>query len=297
MTIRQLEYFLMASRTLSFTKTAEAYYLSQSAITQQMKSLEEELDVKLFARNNNKIALTSAGELLVQEAEAIVIRARNAAEKLHDIRDGMTGTLRIGYLQSVEMTKFPIAIQKFSEDYPGIRLELHRDNAVELHRDFMEGRYDLIFNVGNEALSYPGANQRILKEYPYYVVVRPNHPFAHRHIVTQEDLKYENLIVHESTQLLMDTSGKVSEKYLTPENMANIITTEGEVETILIMVAAGIGTAVLPQLDILIPQISLNLIHIPLETGGYNETLSVYYPEEVDNPMVPVFLKSMESQL
>jgi len=88
MTIRQLEYFLSAARTLSFTKTAQAFYISQSAITQQIKSLEEELDVKLFWRNNNQIRLTSVGELFVPEADAIVSRLKEAQEKLHAARDG-----------------------------------------------------------------------------------------------------------------------------------------------------------------------------------------------------------------
>ena len=290
MTIRQLEYFLSAARTLNFTRTAQAFFISQSAITQQIKSLEEELDVKLFVRNNNQIRLTPVGELFVPEAQAIVVRLQEAQEKLHAARDGMTGSLSIGYLQSVEMTQFPGSIQEFSEDYPGIQINLHRDNAMALHDDFLDGRYDLIFSIDNEVLQYPDTGRLELEHFPFYVVVRPNHPFARRRLIKQEDLRYEKLILHESFKASTESHLVISEKYLDAENMKNILKTENEVETILIMVASGIGIAVLPEFDIRMRQISLNLRYIPLDTGGYQETLSIFYPEEAKNPLVPLFL-------
>lgn len=290
MTIRQLEYFLSAARTLSFTKTAQSYFISQSAITQQIKSLEEELDVKLFFRNNNQLRLTPVGELFVPEADAVVNRIREAQEKLHAARDGMTGSLTIGYLQSVEMTQFPGSIQEFSEDYPGIQINLHRDNAMALHDDFIDGKYDLVFSIDNEVLQYQNAGRMELERFPFFVVVRPNHPFARRRLIRQQDLQYEKLIVHESFRSLTDSPFLRAEKYLSVENMKNIIKTENEVETILIMVASGLGIAVLPEFDIRTPQISLNLRYIPLDTDGYQETLSIFYPEESDNPLVPIFL-------
>ncbi len=291
MTIRQLEYFISAAHTLSFTKTAQAFYISQSAVTQQMKGLEEELEVKLFLRNNNQIRLTPVGELFVPEATAILSRLSEATQKLHAARDGMTGSLQIGYLQSVEMTQFPGSIQEFSEEYPGIRISLHRDNALALHEDFLAGRYDLIFSIKNEVLDYPGADSVELERFPFYVVVRPNHPFARRKIIRQEDLHFEKLILHESFRSIPDSPHVVTEKYLDEENMKNIVTTENEVESILIMVASGLGVAVLPELDLKMKQISVDLVEIPLDTGGYEETLSIFYSQNAKNPMVPLFLQ------
>ena len=291
MTIRQLEYFISAARTLSFTKTAQAFYISQSALTQQMKSLEEELEVKLFLRNNNQIRLTPVGELFVPEASVVLSRLSEAKKKLHAARDGMTGSLKIGYLQSVEMTQFPGSIQEFSEEYPGIRISLHRDNALALHEDFLNGKYDLIFSIENEVLTYPDTGRMELEHFPFYVVVRPNHPFARRKMIRQEDLHYEKLILHESFRSISDAPHVVTEKYLDAENMKNIVTTENEVESILIMVASGVVVAVLPGLDLKMRQISANLRNILLDTGGYEETLSIFYAQNTDNPLVPLFLE------
>lgn len=81
LTIRQLEYFLTAAQTLSFTKTARQFYISQSAVTQQIHALEEEFDAELFLRRNNRIRLTPAGETLVQDAEMMVARYYGAVKK------------------------------------------------------------------------------------------------------------------------------------------------------------------------------------------------------------------------
>ena len=101
MTIRQLEYYLTAAQTLSFTKTARQFFISQSAVTQQIRALEEEFDTELFLRSNNKIRLTPAGETLVQDAEMMIAKYYDAIEKVHAERDGMSGELRIVYLQGM----------------------------------------------------------------------------------------------------------------------------------------------------------------------------------------------------
>lgn len=289
MTIRQLEYFLSAARTLSFTKTAQKFFISQSAITQQIKGLEEELDVILFERRNNQLRLTPLGELFIPEAEAVVSRISAAREKLASARSGMTGVLEIGYLQSIESTKFPSTIQEFCEDYPGIRVNLHRDNAIALHNDYMEGKYDLVFSIDNEALLYSGSNRVELERFPFFAVVRPDHLLANKRLVKQEDLHYEKLILHESFQFLPDSHKRTMKKYLTSENMDSILKTENEVETILIMVASGVGIAVLPEFDIRLRQISANLRYIPLDTDGYEETLSIFYPKD-PHPLIKLFI-------
>ena len=68
MNIQQLRYFLVLADTLSFTKTAEKYYISQTAVSNQIKALEEKLGVQLFQRDNRKVILTPAGKVFVKEA-------------------------------------------------------------------------------------------------------------------------------------------------------------------------------------------------------------------------------------
>lgn len=75
MTLQQLEYFVSAAHNLNFSKTAEMFFVSQSAITQQIRSLEKELKLDLFVRKNNRISLTDSGQVFMREAEQILAKS------------------------------------------------------------------------------------------------------------------------------------------------------------------------------------------------------------------------------
>ncbi|MCD8117105.1 MAG: LysR family transcriptional regulator, partial [Oscillospiraceae bacterium] len=253
MTIQQLEYFLAAARSLNFTRTAEAYYISQSAITQQIRNLENELGVILFSRKNRKLMLTDAGELFVSEAESLIRKLTDSIEKVRAVQDGMVGTLRIGYLKCMEMSRFPKSIQTFHNNYPGVKLILRRDSAISLHDDFVKGEYDLIFNIKNNLLTYPNCGSCRLGEYRFFVILPPGHQLARKKIIHQEDLRYENLIIHDFTRNSPHSPGIMHPDYLDISLLSNVIKTDEDVETILIMVASGIGIAILPDFEIRIP--------------------------------------------
>ncbi|MCC8081386.1 MAG: LysR family transcriptional regulator [Lachnospiraceae bacterium] len=290
MTIQQLEYFLAAARSLNFTRTAEAYYISQSAITQQIRNLENELGVTLFSRKNRKLMLTDAGELFVSEAESLIHKLTDSIERVRAVQDSMVGTLRIGYLKCMEMSRFPKSIQTFHNNYPSVKLLLRRDSAISLHDAFVKGDYDLIFNIKNDLLTYQGFASRRLGEYRFLVVLPPGHPLTRRKIIRQNDLEYENLIIHDFTRNFPRSPGIMHPNYLDTALLSNVIRTDEDVETILIMVASGIGIAILPDFEIRRPQVNLNLIYVPLDTNGYKAILEVIYEDKTENPLIPLFL-------
>lgn len=292
MTMQQLRYFLHASKSLNFTKTAEAFFISQSAVTQQIRNLEQELGVTLFARKNHRLTLTDAGRVFVAEARGIIVRTEDAVERVRAVQSGKSGTLDVGYLKSIEMSRFPKSVQSFHEKYPGVNLNLSRDNAIELRNKFLSGKYDLIFQVEHEMLTYPGASFRQLGKYNYYVVVPPKHPMAARERIRQSDLKDVPLILHDFQGGVPGTA-QLPRRYLDQELMANIVCTEDDAETILLMVAAGTGVAVLPEFDVWKPQINLNLVNIPLDTRGYQASLCIYYANDNANPLIPLFLEEV----
>ena len=81
MNLRQLKYFVTLAETLSFTKTAQVFYISQTAVTQQIKSLESQLGVPLFRRTKRKVELTSAGAVFLPEAREILEKTQKAIVK------------------------------------------------------------------------------------------------------------------------------------------------------------------------------------------------------------------------
>ena len=89
MNSRQLEYFLAVAHELNFTKAAESMYVSQTAVTQQIKALEEQLGVSLFERTKKKVVLTPAGKVFLQEASSILNRIDTAVERTREASSGV----------------------------------------------------------------------------------------------------------------------------------------------------------------------------------------------------------------
>ena len=80
----------------------------------------------------------------MREAEQILAKVSDSIERVHSVQRGQKGTLRIGYIKCMEMGSFPRNVQNFYFKYPGVGIDLKRDNAVALHDEFLMGEYDII---------------------------------------------------------------------------------------------------------------------------------------------------------
>ena len=89
MTTNQLKYFITAAETLSFTEAGKLHYISQTAITQHIQSLEDQLGVKLFTRNKKRVYLTPAGEIFYMEAKALLERSKLAVVRTTGLAGGL----------------------------------------------------------------------------------------------------------------------------------------------------------------------------------------------------------------
>ena len=123
MNIQQLRYFLVLADTLSFTKTAEKYYISQTAVSNQIKALEEKLGVQLFQRDNRKVILTPAGKVFVKEAKSIITRIEEAVQHTKDAAEGFVGEIHVGYQRGFERTVFPKVLQDFQYEFHSLKRE------------------------------------------------------------------------------------------------------------------------------------------------------------------------------
>ena len=111
----QLRYFVAAAEHLSFTRAAEQYYISQTAVTQQIHLLEETLGCELFDRSTRPVSLTSAGRSFLLDAKAILERMSSAQERVHDAATGLTGTLRVGYVRGYERSDLSVLMRHFHQ--------------------------------------------------------------------------------------------------------------------------------------------------------------------------------------
>lgn len=119
MTLQQLEYFVSAAHNLNFSKTAEMFFVSQSAITQQIRSLEKELKLDLFVRKNNRISLTDSGQVFMREAEQILAKVSDSIERVHSVQRGQKERCGSG-ISNVWRWEVFQECTKFYFKYPGV---------------------------------------------------------------------------------------------------------------------------------------------------------------------------------
>ena len=195
MNSRQLEYFLAVAHELNFTKAAESMYVSQTAVTQQIKALEEQLGVSLFERTKKKVVLTPAGKVFLQEASSILNRIDTAVERTREASSGVIGSLEIGFSVGIGNTGLAEKIQAFNEKYPNIAMKFTNQSPSMLLKMLKNGDLDLVLMPMFEERYYQKVEVRRLSTERMSAVFPRTHVLAQKPYVTRADLKDENLIL------------------------------------------------------------------------------------------------------
>ena len=187
MMLRQMRYFIAVVEANSFTEAAERMYISQSAISQQIRALEDELGVKLIVRGNRKFTLTPAGEYFYRQGKGAV----DAVEKLtrETIRIGRDSesTLRIGFLRCYSGQELHEAVADFAEIYPEVAITIVAGTHEELYDLLRTGGVDLVLSDQRRAFSDEYVNFELLR-CACTIELSNRHPLSARESVTLEDI-------------------------------------------------------------------------------------------------------------
>lgn len=186
--LRQMRYFLAVAEDLNFTRAAERLHLAQQALSASIRRLEEQLGVALFVRSTRKVELTAAGEVLVDGARAVVAAAVDAVERVHQMAEGRTGRLTIGF--STAAGGVPIVrevIRTFSEQSPGVDIRTEEHDFGDPSAGLADGSVDVAFIFG--PLPVEGLSSVTLVQEDRLLAIRPEHPLADRTAVTASDLR------------------------------------------------------------------------------------------------------------
>ncbi|WP_193708445.1 LysR family transcriptional regulator [Alkalibaculum sporogenes] len=195
MDIRKLQYFISVAETLSFTKAAKEHYISQTAMSQQIASIESELDVLLFDRSKYKVDITSAGEVFLGEAKEIVAKYEQAVKKTQDVHKGCKGNIHIGYAGPTEVELLREIIEEFEKKYPYVELHIEQNNFKKLSKDLKEGIYDIIFAIAGEINDIGSLEKITLKNEQAVLVVSKKHPKANKKNMNATEIADENFIM------------------------------------------------------------------------------------------------------
>jgi DNA-binding transcriptional LysR family regulator len=173
MELRQLRSFIAVAEDGVISRAAQRLHLTQSALSRQIKALEEDLGVTLLERSAHSVKLTQEGEVLLKEGRGVLERADAAVTKVRAA--GKAVLLRVGYAPTLTAGILPLAISAFTQKHPRVRVELLDLSSTEMRTGLDQGSLDVVMTVKPAKLDESIHWESLLQE-AWCVAMSPNHP-------------------------------------------------------------------------------------------------------------------------
>lgn len=242
---RRLRIFHAVAKQGSFTRAAESLFMSQPAVTFQIRQLEERYQVRLFERGHGRISLTPAGELVMDYAEQIIKLSDEMETRLGEMTGEMRGTLMIGASSTVAETLMPRILSEFNALYPQARPRLVVANSETIEsrvatHSLDVGLIDSAAKEGNVEAEFCGEDELV-------VICSPDYPLADANSVTPKQLRDYEYIAREPGS----GTREVTEEYfknagVAPDSLKSQMEL-GNLETLKSVVATGLGYAIISR--------------------------------------------------
>src|SRR5205814_2969166 len=176
MQIDSLKVFCDLAETESFTKAAQINGVTQSAVSQQISALERTFKSLLIERSKKKFRLTREGQVLYDYSKQIIAAYQALQSKLQEIKDIISGTIRVATIYSVGLHDLPPYLKKFLKGYPTVTVHVEYRRPNQVYEDVLGNVVDL------GLVAYPNRDSKLevipLRKDPLVLVCRPQHPFA-----------------------------------------------------------------------------------------------------------------------
>ena len=268
MELKSLKSFVVVAEQLSFIRSARLLHLSQSALTEQIQKLEEELGVQLLIRDRRSVKLTDVGMVFLAEARATLTCARQAVERVQTATTGEIGRLRIGFVSSAALEVVPGIVVAFKSQFPGVTLDLTYQRTSSQIKGLISESIDVGFV--RLPLSHDELTIRVIHREPFVVVLPNGHPLANEAQIRLLQVQNEKFVAY-GRRWAPGFYDAVLQMCTREGFSPEIIQETGEMSTAVALVAAGVGIAILPQ-SVVLTQ-SQNVVVKPLpSSAGFSET-------------------------
>ena len=242
MTLRDLEYLVALAETRHFGRAAERCHVSQPTLSAQVRKLEDSLGVALVERRPRKVALTVAGEAVVERARRMLRDAEDIQALGRASQDPLAGQLRVGFIPTLGPYLLPRIAPRIARALPKLQLMLYEYQTASLVERTVRGELDLAI------LALPadtkGLVTRSLFAEAFLVAMPEHHRLTAKKRVKASDLSGEKLLLLEEGHCLRDQALEVCARAGTEEQDFRATS----LETLRQMVAAGLGLTLLPRL-------------------------------------------------
>jgi DNA-binding transcriptional LysR family regulator len=226
----------------SFSRAATKNHLTQSAVSQRIQQLEDELGQVLLLRGRGHLRLTEAGEIYYSACREVLSRYDRAVDAIHGLADVVSGQLRVGTITSVGLHELPPYIKIFLKEFPGVELQLEYRTSQAVY----EGVLDFSLDLGIVAypLKHPQLVVTPIRHDELVLITPPEHPLSQFQAVSVQKIDRQPFIAftHE-----IPTRRAVDRMLRTAGTTSRIVHQFDNVETIKRAVEIGAGVSIVPR--------------------------------------------------
>lgn len=188
MLFKQMNYFVTVVEKNSFTEAAEELFVTQSAISQQIQALEEDLGVELLHRQHRKFTITPAGEYFYREAKRILVTIEKVVSETQRVDEDEETQLNLGYLRVYNGQELHQAIAEFSETYPEVAINIINGTHEELYQELRQNTVDVVLSDQRRAFSDEYINYELIKP-EVFIEISDRNSLSQKDTLDIEELK------------------------------------------------------------------------------------------------------------
>lgn len=263
MNLHQIKYFLAVVDSGSFSKAATRVYVTQPTLSAGIKTLEEEIGVSLFLRDNRRVALTEAGKTFLPHARTAYQELEIGRNKLTTIQENTT--LRLGMLNTVPVAPVARLIRDYRELHPTVVVELYEDYDATLRRQLTAGEIDALITTlcarDKSKATLPLFEEQVM------LAVWKGHPLASGKRARLADLHAQPFIERVDCELWTDVQSALARQQIVPHVVYRTVTDEVVME----LVAGGLGMSILPHRQ----QAHENVVFLPIEDFPHSRRIGL----------------------
>lgn len=288
MNYNKLKQFYEISKILNFSRASELLYVSQSTLSKAVADLEEELGVSLFIRTKKSLILTDAGVELQRQLADFFSNEQHMISKVRLAAAAKTEplaeSLHLGIMAFHYGLLVPEMCKAFHQHYPAVQLSTRRYNKKELFKKLDNQTLDLIWAVFSMDELTDTLDYKILNEHHFSIIVRSDHPLANRESVAITELQHESFIAHGHRK----NSNEFAYYFDWCKRCGvqpNITAEYDYIESVLLMVQAGSGIAILSDATPI--HAFRDLISIPLENSPILYS-GIFWRKDTESKAIPL---------
>jgi len=274
---RRLQVFHAVAKHLSFTKAAEALFMTQPAVTFQIKQLEEHFNTRLFERGHGRISLTPAGGVVLEYAERILALSAELDIRLKEMTGEVAGLLMIGASTTIAEFLLPRVLGEFKSKYPKVLPRLVVANSESVESRVAEHTLDIGFIEAPSHLASVATD--VVCDDELQVICAPSHPLGRLKSVNPKQLVQYPFISRESGSGTREVTDRYLHKAGVEPDSLSVVMELGSPEALKGLVATGLGFSIMSRVTVAGELALGRLVCVPL-APRLQRQLSVVYPKE-----------------